>query len=211
MLEFHDFIKEYGGKPVIGIPSIFIPTGLHWIRGKNGSGKSSLFRCIAGISPFKGSIRLNDAFDPVKNPVEYRSRVNFSEAEPQFPSFLSGKELLQFVARAKNTDLVQLEKVISQLHLPVYFENPCGTYSSGMNKKISLAMAFLGKPELIILDEPFITLDSESCRNLGRMIEEARAEGAGILLSSHPDLSEGLLSISQTYEISEGIFQQHHG
>ena len=84
-------------------------------------------------------------------------------------------------------------------------------YFFPMNKKISLAMAFIGKPELIILDEPFITLDSESCRNLGRMIEDARAEGAGILLSSHPDLSEGLLNISQTYEINEGIFQQHHG
>lgn len=136
--------------------------------------------------------------------MEYRRKVNFSEAEPQFPSFLSGKELLHFVAKAKNTDPIQLEKVISQLHLPVYFENPCGTYSSGMNKKISLAMAFMGKPELIILDEPFITLDSESCRNLTQLMEEARSDGAGILLSSHPEFSGEMLSISQTYEIREG-------
>lgn len=211
MLEFKNFRKEYEGKPVIGIPSLFVPAGLHWIRGKNGSGKSSLFRCIAGTSPFKGSIKLNGAFDPVKHPVEYRRRVNFSEAEPQFPSFLSGKELLHFVAKAKNTDPNRLEKVISQLHLPVYFENPCGTYSSGMNKKISLAMAFTGNPELIILDEPFITLDSESCKNLAQMMEEALAKGAGILLSSHPDFSEELLNISHTYEISEGNLLHRHG
>jgi ABC-2 type transport system ATP-binding protein len=204
MLELKQFRKCYGRQVVLEIPDARIPSGVSWIKGKNGSGKSTFFRCAAGISPFTGDLILNGKFHPRKHPVEFRMRVNYSEAEPLFPGFLCGREILEFVASCKKSTNEELETLISRLGLSLYFENPCGTYSSGMSKKLSLAMAFLGHPELIILDEPFITLDSESCDNLRHMIASVRDSGCGVLISSHPEFGQGNLGISQTFEIREG-------
>ena len=192
MLRLEKFVKKYGGRQVLDIPSHSFSHGLTYLRGKNGSGKSSLFRCIAGISPFEGSIWLNH-FHPVKTPVEYRKMVNHSPAEPVFPAFLSGKEILRFVAKARGAPKHQLDELVSCFHLSLYFEQPAQTYSSGMGKKIALAIAFLGNPALILLDEPFITLDPESCASLRGLISGLRTAGTSFLLTSHTDLlSEGI-------------------
>jgi ABC-2 type transport system ATP-binding protein len=189
VLNLDNLQKSYGGKSILNIPSFFFAPGMHWLQGKNGSGKSTLFRCIAGMAPFEGSIRLGK-FDSEKDHRQYRLRVNYSEAEPLFPGFLSGKEMLQFVADAKRADESQLKELTELFSLHLFYENPASTYSSGMAKKISLIMAFLGKPELILLDEPFITLDRESVLLLSQLISGFRQKGVSFLMSSHPDFQK---------------------
>ena len=189
MLSLDNLQKSYGGKSVLNIPSFFFAPGIHWLQGKNGDGKSTLFRCIAGMAPFEGSIRLGQ-LDSKKDHRQYRLRVNYSEAEPLFPGFLSGREMLQFVAEAKQTYDSQLKELTEMFSLTLFYENPASTYSSGMAKKISLVMAFLGKPELILLDEPFITLDAESVSVLAQLIKKYRRNGTGFIISSHPDFQK---------------------
>jgi ABC-2 type transport system ATP-binding protein len=204
VLEFLNFTKAYpGGKTILKIDSLTLPAGLHWVQGKNGSGKSTLFRCIAGMSPFEGRISLNQT-DSRKEPVVYRHLVNYSEAEPLFPGFLSGKEMLEFVADAKKSEKHQLEELIDAFQLALFFENPASTYSSGMAKKISLVMAFLGNPKLILLDEPFITIDQESVAVLSRLILGARQKGISFLVSSHPDFQNNGFETDQTWVLGQG-------
>jgi ABC-2 type transport system ATP-binding protein len=80
-----------------------------------------------------------------------------------------------------------------------YLDNPLGTYSSGMLKKLSLVLAFLGRPALILLDEPLNAIDSDSLQVLYNWIEtKYRTENISFLLSSHQSLDENrLLHLSE--------------
>lgn len=202
MLRFKNFSKSYNDHQVISIAELELDAGIYWIRGENGAGKSTLFKCIAGLLPYQGSISFSDNADLHKHPLEFRRRVNFSEAEPVFPGFLTSKDLVRFVGTAKNASLSQQDEITKKLGIHTFFENRCETYSSGMAKKLSVALAFLGNPSVIILDEPLITLDEETRQVLLRMIADIDKAGNVItLLSSHQSLELPDLKIRDKFRI----------
>lgn len=208
MLELIDFSKSYGGFTVIQPTTLSIPEGIHWVKGVNGSGKSTFFRSIAGIIPFSGKIAFK-GLDPIHDAVKYRSILNIGEAEPLYPEFLSGYDLLQFIRKAKKGTKEQLLSFADRFQVQGYWKQPSGTYSSGMSKKIALIAAFLGRPELVILDEPLITLDRASVGEVYALIEEAyRTEGVSFLLSSHQDFQLEQLPIARHYLVEEGQIRQ---
>ena len=96
MLHLTNYSKSYLNQTVLSIDNLVIREGLHLIQGANGSGKTTLFQSISGIINFHGECTLN-GINLNKRPVEYRRLINYCEAEPQFPGFLTGKELLRFV------------------------------------------------------------------------------------------------------------------
>lgn len=202
MLHFKDFSKSYNDQLVITIPELTLNAGIYWIRGENGSGKSTLFKSLAGLLPYSGTITLSDTVDLRKQPLEFRRRVNFSEAEPLFPGFLTSKDLVRFVGSARGAAVAQQEEITSKLGIDAFIDKRCETYSSGMAKKLSLALAFLGTPSVIILDEPLITLDEQARNILLNMIREVNSTGNVItLLSSHQALDMPDLRISGTFNI----------
>jgi len=189
MLQIRNFRKAYGTFTVLSIDELAIKPGIFWIRGANGSGKSTLLKAAAGILDFDGEILLGGKISLKRNPVEYRRRVNFAEAEPVFPEFLTGKEMMHLFASAKHAPPQQQEYLIDSMRMHAYVNEPLSTYSSGMLKKLSLALAFLGSPEVILLDEPLITMDTASLQVLYRWIEEKhRDENVSFFLSSHQPL-----------------------
>ncbi|MFT7056625.1 MAG: ABC-2 type transport system ATP-binding protein, partial [Roseivirga sp.] len=153
MLSLHQFEKSFGSQVILKIEDLSFVQGIHWVKGKNGSGKSTLFNCLAGLSPFKGEISFND-LSLKKSAEQYKFKVNYSQSEPLFPAFLTGNEMINFFAKLKKAPSGQVELLTKQLSVKAYADQPCGTYSSGMTKKLSIVLAFLGQPELIILDEP---------------------------------------------------------
>jgi len=191
MLDFVEFEKFYGNFPALTIPHLTINAGIYWIKGVNGSGKSTLLKSIAGMLAFDGDIILNDNISIKKQPVAYRKLVNFAEAEPLFPEFLTGTEMVKLFASAKDAPAGQEQQFINSMKMQSYIDHPIGTYSSGMLKKLSLVLAFLGKPKLILLDEPLITIDTESLKILYSWIRQQHAEnGVSFLLSSHQALDQ---------------------
>ena len=100
MLQLTDFKKAYGSRVILEIQSLNIPTGSYWIKGNNGSGKTTLMKILAGINPFEGSVQLN-SIDLVKSPMAYRQQVSFAEAEPIFPGFVTGWDLIRFFKNQK--------------------------------------------------------------------------------------------------------------
>jgi ABC-2 type transport system ATP-binding protein len=93
MLQFDQVSKAYHHDPVIEIPSLKLDPGIYWLKGVNGSGKTTLLKMIAALVPFKGDISLNDI--SLRNtPVAYRHQLGWAEAEPLFPPFMTGIELL---------------------------------------------------------------------------------------------------------------------
>jgi ABC-2 type transport system ATP-binding protein len=189
MLQFHNFKKLYGGLPALKVPELTLDAGIYWVKGINGSGKSTLLKSIAGILNFSGDIILDGNVSIKKHPVEYRKLVNFAEAEPLFPEFLSGMEMINLFADAKDAPKGQEQGYIESMGMQGYVDRPIGTYSSGMLKKLSLVLAFLGEPKLILLDEPLITIDTASLKTLNTWINDLhRDKGVSFMLSSHQEL-----------------------
>lgn len=200
MLSLQLFEKSYSGNLILKINHCALDKGIYWLKGANGTGKSTLIKCIAGLLPFKGTLTINNT-SLKKDRISYRQKINFTDAEPLFPEFLTGTEMIQLFIRAKNGSIHDVEELIGSLNMQHYLQSPVGTYSSGMLKKLSLALAFIGKPEWILLDEPFITLDSDSLAAIQIQIRKVSQErNAAILFSSHQTVQlENLPSVKQIF------------
>jgi len=202
MLQIKNLQKSYGGHLVIQVPDLVLSEGIHWFKGANGSGKTTFFRTLAGMLPFEGEIQLGE-WDIRKQPVEYRLHINYGEAEPDYPEFLTANDLIQFVAVAKRASKSQVDSLIETLGIEPFLYQPTGTYSSGMLKKTSLALAFLGDPKVIILDEPLITIDDATVQRVYELVRDYHAKGVTFLLSSHQDFRFNALPIRQLFEVKD--------
>ena len=202
MLTIEHFSKSYSGTQVIYIQSLSLSSGIYWIKGENGSGKTTLFKSLAGLHPCEGKIQFDDGINLHKNPIIFRNRVNYSEADPLYPGFLTSKDLIRFIGSTKGADQKQQDFFVEQFNMSSYFEKPVETYSSGMLKKLSLAIAFLGSPKLIILDEPLITLDVQARSVLLHIMKNyIDQHEVTFLLSSHQMLDSTELKVNETFVI----------
>lgn len=156
--------------------------------------------------PFEGKVLLEERFEPRKHPVEYRLRVSIGEAEPLYPAFLSPADLLGFVAEARRSPDGQTQALIETLGIN-YLTQPLGACSSGMVKKVSLALAFLGQPRVVILDEPLITIDQEARAALFGLINRYHREGTTFLLSSHQPFAPTDLPLTARYTLTNRTLQ----
>jgi len=195
MLHLQQFKKYYHHRLVLAIDDLRISPGTYWVKGVNGSGKSTLLKALAGILDFEGDITLNNSLHVKRQTRAYRSLVNFAEAEPVFPPYLSGREMTELFISAKKGTRAQAEAYVSSMQMQDYINDPVSTYSSGMLKKLSLVLAFIGNPSLILLDEPLITMDSASLLVLYKWIRES---DASFLLSSHQEPEVGNLEVTGT-------------
>lgn len=188
MIQFNNFLKQYGDYKVLDIASMQIANGIYWLKGINGSGKSTLLRCLAGLIPFEGTININD-INIQQHKQLHRQMVNYSEAEPLYPDFLNGEELIRFYVAAKAGDINQCMQHATLLQLNNALHKPTGAYSSGMLKKLSLLLSFTGKPKWILLDEPLITLDVDAVQIILQLIEQAHQGGISFIITSHQDVA----------------------
>lgn len=126
--------------------------------------------------------------------VDYRTVVNFSDAEPLFPEFLTGRELIQMFEEAKCAPTGQTKKLMDDLQIENYLDSAVSTYSSGMLKKLSLLLAFIGTPKLILLDELLITIDAATLDIVYSWIRNVHEkESIDFILSSHQTIDKSLL------------------
>lgn len=200
MLKLTNINKKYGNLEVLNFSEWEIQTGIHWLKGGNGTGKSTLFRIISGQIPFKGEVELN-GISLTKEPIKFRSKTSFAEAEPQYPLFITGNELVKFYIEARKAEKKQAEELAHYFEMESFLKNKIGSYSSGMLKKLSLICAFIGNPDLYVLDEPLITIDIASADKLYKLIQEKILQGKGILLSSHQEVSKDKLRLDTVFQI----------
>lgn len=185
MIRFSQYSKAYNDTLIISA-DLQLEHGLYWLKGENGSGKTTLLKSIAGLIPFSGQIEV--AGSNIKTDrIGYRHKVNYAEAEPLYPSFLTGSELLDFFIATKEADRTRANQMVEMLGVGSYINNKIGTYSSGMAKKLSLVLGFTGNPSLILLDEPLITLDQQAVSNLFQLIEHTWKQGVSFLITSHQE------------------------
>lgn len=202
-LHFEKVKKYYGAFLALDIPLCSINDGTWLVQGENGSGKTTLLKMIAGLHPFEGDINLN-GLSIKKQRQHFISAVNYAEAEPLYPGFLKAKDLVELYCKTKRGNLNKAIALLKQLHIYDAYTKPLAAYSSGMVKKLSLALAFTGSAPLILLDEPFITIDVLAISVICEMIRSSQANGVSFIVTSHQLLPAEQLTFSGT------LFAENH-
>jgi ABC-2 type transport system ATP-binding protein len=197
MLQFDHVYKIYDQQPVLEISHLKLERNIYWLQGINGSGKTTFLSILAGLIPFKGDILLDD-INLRQSPLPYRRLVNFAEAEPLYPDFISGLELIRFYQDIRKAAAIQIDMLINLFKMHHFLKSPVGSYSSGMVKKLSLLLAFIGKPSLVLLDEPLATLDEGSLHILPELISAYNKEfKTCFIFSSHQPFKTYSLAINK--------------
>jgi ABC-2 type transport system ATP-binding protein len=203
MLQINNFKKDYSGHLILDIPELHIPTGVSWFQGVNGSGKSTFFKAISGIIPFKGNVSYNDALDLKKDAVQFRKIINYSFAEPRYPEYLTGKNIIDYYQKIYKTPFEEIDKLVALFETDTYYKTAISTYSSGMLKKISLISTFIGNPKILALDEPLTTIDKGSQSKLLELLAARVAQGTHVLIASHHELPESDLAVNHHFRVED--------
>ena len=156
------------------------------LLGPNGAGKTSVVKMIAGlIRPDSGSISLFGS-NP-GNPVA-RAELGFAPEDPDFPKFLRAPEVLDYFASLFGLDDAERKRRIPETLEFAGLEaerRQVRQFSKGMKQRLGIAQAILGRPKLLILDEPTADLDPIGRRDVRALIERLKQSGVAILLNSH--------------------------
>ena len=177
--------KRFGSNLILDDLNIALECGVHWLTGANGAGKSTLLALLAGSeTPDAGAIYIagHHLHDQA---VAAKRQLGWLPDEGNAYDFLTGHELLQLVAAAKQVnDGAEIQTLLARLQLTDLLSRRFDAMSLGMQRKFMLVAAWIGKPAVLLLDEPANGLDATALMQLEEMIVEA-ATGSCVLFSSH--------------------------
>lgn len=168
------------------------------LTGINGCGKSTLLRCIAGLATFEGRIEI--AGVGVSNEADFRTLVGYLPQSVQFPPNATVRETLTFFARLRQTDPGEIPLPSGFLPRP---GARVGSLSGGQRQRLSLAIALLGAPGLLLLDEPVANLDTEGRQAVWDVLHRLRSDGTATLIAS-PSPSDVAGVADRTILIEDG-------
>ncbi len=176
--------KFYGDYPALRDVSLTVePGSCLALLGRNGAGKTTLLRILAGLAPFqRGSVELFGS--PARSDAA-RAQLGFLGHGIGVYEDLSAEENLAFFARVSGTPQARVSSWLDRVGLTRVAALPVRQFSRGMRQRLALARTFLHQPRLLLLDEPFTSLDDRAIAMLSELLLEARTAGATILLSTH--------------------------
>jgi Cu-processing system ATP-binding protein len=184
MVNIQNLYKQYNKNIVLSGVDLHIKEGgIFAVLGPNGSGKTTLIKSILGmVIPNKGDITVLG--ENIKNSSNYRYKIDYLPQIANFPSNLKVKELIRMIKdlRGKTTED---ENLIRVFKLEPFIDKKLGTLSGGTKQKVNLVLTFMFDSPLIILDEPTTGLDPISLLRLKKLIQEEKAKGKTILITSH--------------------------
>jgi ABC-2 type transport system ATP-binding protein len=185
LLEVHGVSKAFGEQVVLDDVSIDLRRGdIALLVGANGSGKSTLLRCVAGLTAFEGTVRVLGA-DP--RSADGRGLIGYLPQLVALPQSVTVGEVISFFARLRGVSVGRPDQLAAAVPLPDGFlpalERPIGALSGGMRRRVALAVAILGSPPLVLLDEPAASLDEEHSASLWETLQALRAAGGTALIA----------------------------
>lgn len=206
--------KSYGDVQAVKDISFTVQPGeIFGLLGPNGAGKTTTIRCLCTLAkPNAGKIEVG-GISAIASPKAVRQRLGYVAQEVAIDKVLTGRELLKLQAALYHLPQKiigdRIQQLIEVLGLSEYANKKTGTYSGGIRKRLDLAAGLLHQPEVLVLDEPTVGLDIESRLVVWEFLQELRAAGTTVLITSHyleeiDALADRLAIIDQGVVIDEG-------
>ena len=189
MVEIKNLTKYYGTHPAV--QDISFTVGDHEVLGflgPNGAGKSTTMNMITGCLPSTSGTVLVDGYDISKDPMEVKRRIGYlPELPPVYPD-MRVRDYLTFAAGLKGVPRAERKKQVNtameRLRITDVQKRIIGNLSKGYRQRVGFAMALLGKPKFLILDEPTVGLDPTQVAEVRKLIRELSADHT-IIFSTH--------------------------
>jgi len=173
-----------GGKPVIADLTVEVPRGqVVGLLGPSGSGKSTLIRAIVGVQIVAGGTVV--VLGESAGAPSLRDRVAYVTQSPSVYSDLSVVANLRYFADILGASRSDVDRVLHEVDLTDFADRRVMRLSGGQISRVSLAVALLGKPEVLVLDEPTVGLDPLLRRDLWALFHRLAEQGITLLVSSH--------------------------
>ena len=185
MLTIHQLVKRRGSRTILnGISFRAQPGRVTGFLGPNGAGKSSTLRIVLGLDHAdSGKALINGKpFTHLRNPLAAVGALLDGSGAHRART---GHAHLRWIARSAGLPRSRVDEVLEAVGLSGAASKRVGSYSLGMGRRLGLAAALLGDPEILILDEPVNGLDPEGIRWIRTFLRERAATGRTVLLSSH--------------------------
>jgi ABC-2 type transport system ATP-binding protein len=183
--------KRFGAVLALDRLDLDVPAGVVFgLLGPNGAGKTTTIRLLTGLArPTAGTAAVDGlAATTAGADAELHRRLGILDQEPRFYGWMTGRELLAFVGQLLGlsgaTLRTRVGETLERVGLADAADRRIGGYSAGMRQRLGIGQAIVGRPRLLILDEPVSSLDPEGRRDLLELIVSLR-ESATVLLSSH--------------------------
>jgi ABC-2 type transport system ATP-binding protein len=210
-LEVTDLVKRYGERTAVDALSFTVRQGsVTALLGPNGAGKTTTVECAEGFrDPDGGRVRVL-GHDPRDQAVKHRIGV-MPQAGGGYPG-LRAAEMLRLVA-SFHQDPHDPDALLDRLGLTDVARTPFRRLSGGQQQRLSLAVAIVGRPELVFLDEPTAGLDPQARRATWELIEALRRDGVTVLLTTHlldeaEQLADHVVVIDHGRLVTEGTVDE---
>ncbi|MBL4687810.1 MAG: heme ABC exporter ATP-binding protein CcmA [Nannocystaceae bacterium] len=205
-LALHGVGKRFGRLAVLRAVDLEVVAGeIVGLVGANGSGKTTLLSIVAGLLPQSEGERCFGGRPSPTVEMEHRRRLAFVTHTTQLYGGLTARENLKLFAElrcAADAPWIDGGPLLERLGLSHAADRMVGTFSRGMMQRLALARALAGRPELLLLDEPFTSLDRPGRRLLAEVLAEERARGLAVLLSSHD--TDAIIEVTDRVVLLEG-------
>ncbi len=190
MLKIEHLTKRYGDKVAVDDLSIEIKSGeIYGFIGHNGAGKTTTIKCSCGLLEFEQGEIYVDGISIKEDPLECKRRLSYLPDNPDLYDFMPGIKYLNFVADIYGMESderdEQIHKLADMFGITKDLAQPINSYSHGMKQKLALISAFMHKPKLVLLDEPFVGLDPVAAHRMKEEMKNACKNGAAVFFSTH--------------------------
>jgi len=182
--------KYYGDFKALD--SISFAVGKGWVYGylgPNGAGKTTTIRTMLGLlKPDQGEVQIT-GINPTENPVQALQSLGYAPELPTMQTFFTGEQMLDFMGKmfglATQVRKEKIKQLLDLVGLEEWGDKKIGKYSKGMVQRLSLALALVNDPMVLIMDEPTIGMDPEATAHFRNLFTTLSKQGKTVFISSH--------------------------
>jgi len=177
--------KTFGDvKAVDGLSFSVAPGTATALWGNNGAGKTTALRCILSQMPYEGSVNIC-GFNTKSDGKKARAKVGLVPQEISFHDDLTVQDTMRLYSRLRRAGRDEGAELLERLSLTIHESKQVRQLSGGLRQRLALAIALLGDPPLLLLDEPTANLDALARQDFLRLLEDLKAEGKAMVFASH--------------------------